>query len=748
MGEVRRAGGSCGCGGVEASAGAYSDFRRGGWWSDGEQPASDWLRARRFAASVLSGEPPSLADARQDAAALLRLMPKEADPEARYLDPFVPASALGLGLEPGQLFVVGATALGLLGEALPERLDALLLNAAAVDLEAWNLRIVLGGGRPVFEPPVVPPEWLQPPPKLREALCWGSIIKAAHHLGGFAPPTSDAVGVTGLSSGHGCPSERLVIFGSGFGGKAPDGTSVLVPTVGGGCRSAKVLDWSEKAITVELPADVGPGCVGFLRAGNPAPLEAIDQLAGEISRCLGPGLVAWAGRLGDLGIGPTPCPPCLPLDANRLLSGGTPVIAHFGASAAVVEPGTPVTLSWSVGNATSVSLSKLSASGPWSPAPQPLPDSGTLALGPFVGLRPEVATYVLTASNACGRSQRVLTVMLSRRPPLAVTGIEVVQAVQRADNSLPLVAGRRSSVRVFLSSGLSDGFDLGAGPNRLPDVVGRLTVFDRAHNLRFDVPAAWNQPQAAPAVADRQVADGALHFELPLQACQGDVELQASVTAALPGGWVAAASGVLAARFVPKPRQEILPLLVADNATPLPAPGLTGLLDNLEGCMAYQPFAVDGFLVNPPLSLPLPATIDLRRQADWSLLTALLTTAIITGPTSAGMRCAIVPQSGAYPWGGMAVPRILVTVPALISQASSPSVFAHEVGHAYGLMHVDCGGPAGPFDARLPLTTDEPGIDAATHAFMAAGAAELMAYCSPDWTSTAHWNLVFNAIPV
>ena len=742
----------CRCGSSESlmTGMAFGASRIGrSWGSDERLPSATLALALGFVDGALGRMPRGSADAEVGAKALLSLLPPADGQTTLHIDPFGIELPPSFGLHPGELFVATATALATVDAMDPTALSRALLQVTDISPRGFELRGRLGGGMPVFEPPRIPPEWLIPPARLQENICASSVTKAALALGKYSPPTSDANGIAGLSSHSGCPGEQLQIFGSGFGASMPAGTSVLVPSRSGGCISARVLAWSDTAVTIELPSDIGAGCVGFLRSnGEPPSLEDISQLAGEITRCFGPAMLRWADKLGRVGFGVTPCPPCLPGDVNRLLSGGLPTIWFFDASPSIVEPGTPVTLSWSCGNTSSVSVQLLGPTGPWIAPTQLLPDSGSLNVGPFLGSAPVIASYWLTATNGCGSVSRLVSVQLSRRAPVAVTAIEVVQAMQRPDNSIPLTANRRTSVRVFVSSGLTDGFDFGSGPNVLPGIRARLRALDPTRGLNIDVGAPWNLPYDATATPDRQLETAALHFDLPLAACTGTVQLVASVDADLPGGWKAVASGSMTVSFAVKPRQQILPLLIADSATPLPAPSLSSVTNNLVGCQRYQPFADDGFIVNPALTMTTPWFVDLRTGFGWSLLTTMLTTSIFTGQSQGGVRCAIVPQSTAYPWGGMAIHRILVTTPSLVCQADSPTTFAHEFGHAYGLMHVNCGGPAGPFDGRLPLTTDEPGIDWSDRGFKPTGTNELMSYCGPDWTSTAHWNLVFNAIPI
>jgi hypothetical protein len=113
-----------------------------------------------------------------------------------------------------------------------------------------------------------------------------------------------------------------------------------------------------------------------------------------------------------------------------------------------------------------------------------------------------------------------------------------------------------------------------------------------------------------------------------------------------------------------------------------------------------------------------------------------------------GIRSAIVPGDATYAWGGMALPRVGAMAPSFIVRAGLPQTCAHELGHAYGYLHVNCGSPAGPYDGNLPLTISDPGVDVLARSITAAGSSELMTYCGPRWPSVEHWSLLFRSIPI
>jgi hypothetical protein len=111
-----------------------------------------------------------------------------------------------------------------------------------------------------------------------------------------------------------------------------------------------------------------------------------------------------------------------------------------------------------------------------------------------------------------------------------------------------------------------------------------------------------------------------------------------------------------------------------------------------------------------------------------------------------GVRMAIVPSDSAYPWGGLTLPRTGGGVPTLLVQAGQAQTCTHEMGHAAGLLHVNCGSPAGPFGG-LPLTISDPGLDVTTRTLFRSGSNEAMSYCYPQWPSIPHWEHMFNSIP-
>jgi hypothetical protein len=351
------------------------------------------------------------------------------------------------------------------------------------------------------------------------------------------------------------------------------------------------------------------------------------------------------------------------------------------------------------------------------------------------------------------------------RPVLAVTSLEIVQSVQRPDNSMPLFAGKRTVVRAFIDSGLRGGMDLGYGPDRLGQVTGQLRLSGPRLLDPIEVLPDLSRGRAVARPPDEMRRDRlshSLNFVLPPGATRGSLTLELNAFQDGRGtdpspGWRAAATAM--ARFNPVPHRRILPVLVGNS-------GLTGrptiahFLSMLSAATRRFPIPDDHFIVLPPRTLDLAADIDLSRaEADWDrAFNALRSLEDGTRTIVAGIVFKPMPgptastSTGIIGKGGDGSRTALATAytdrdgPApswatMMSVAASQSVFAHELGHVYGLAHANgCG--ASDIDPRLPPDglTDEIGLDTLAMTLFRRGTPETMSYCGPDdWLSTASY---------
>jgi hypothetical protein len=179
-----------------------------------------------------------------------------------------------------------------------------------------------------------------------------------------------------------------------------------------------------------------------------------------------------------------------------------------------------------------------------------------------------------------------------------------------------------------------------------------------------------------------------------------------------------------------------------------PAPTMADFFTCLTGPASAHPFAENGFTINPPQAFTLAGVESLHSDANWSWVVARISTMafLFSSQPVGGVRMAIVPRDPAYPWLGMARARGGAAAPSFLIQAGLAETCTHELGHAAGLLHANCGGAAGPYGG-LPLNISDPGLDVMARRLVPSGSWEAMSYCGPQWPSVPHYGHMFKSIP-
>jgi hypothetical protein len=329
-----------------------------------------------------------------------------------------------------------------------------------------------------------------------------------------------------------------------------------------------------------------------------------------------------------------------------------------------------------------------------------------------------------------------VTVELVPAPTSAgVVGIEVVQCVQRSDNSIPLIAGKPTLVRVYVRGGRTG----------LSGVRGTLTVTAGAEDFSVETLPAINEPITAPPVVDRNRGNSSLNFRLSLKATRFQkIKLTVLVTPLNQ-------SLSIEVQFAGRAAHRLFPVLVVDTASGLP-PATMATFNAILSTAVIPRFPVpeiEGFSVAVPTFFFTRPIWKLSTWVGWGdLLSALVGFKIATG--TPGILVAITPagdspgiSTGIAPYGSNVV----------LADSGDPAVLAHELAHVFGIKHSPCTGPDSPecllwnggCDSRLPGNgvTDEPGWDASTGNVIPAGVSELMSYCSDRrWPSSATYSLL------
>jgi len=333
--------------------------------------------------------------------------------------------------------------------------------------------------------------------------------------------------ITAVEQQGSCAGDRIVIRGTGF--EAIRNSAVLLLPVGQGCAPAAVpaQDWTDTAITVMLPVGILSGPIGFMDAAYLAAYNAWvaeqNRLADEIRQfycyLLAKPLVI-AQRFSE-------CPPDRAV--NRLRAGAAVIDAFNvnGQSAVYVEPGTSLTLAWTVRNAEKITLERWGNSGPGFNGGYELenPAGQTFYLGQINVYSAIDITYQLSAEGPCGRVQAVVHVYVRRVPALKITGIEVTQGIQRfrepgvADNSLRLAAMKDTIVRVYVSAEKLNGFKPSIYGEEV-EISGELQVDGI---LLQPVKTARARPDSA---IERWNTEHTLNFKIPAAMAQGTKQIR------------------------------------------------------------------------------------------------------------------------------------------------------------------------------------------------------------------------------
>lgn len=712
-----------------------------------------------------------------------------------------------------ELLVAGVLAIGLLEEPDERYFGALTHIAFNADAISTLLRTVLGGkALPDLDEVIRLPDKLE---NLYLHSCVVGVQNALSALGqalSVGKATSQADRITGLQPKSGCAGDTITIQGQGFGNQQPSGVEVWFPTLDGKCAKAQIIPpWSDTAIQALAPANVGTGWVGFVEfPANATSLAGpATALAGEMEQCFGKAAFAAAQKIKAIGMkaSPVPCPPPLSNGANYFL-GGPPVVDWFTINGGVsgptdkpeddliVEAGTDLILSWQVQNATLIDVRRTSGNGP--PFTMTGANQQQINIGKFSSVYSLRARYELTATNACGTVTHIIRLGLRKTPALKIVGVEVIQAIQRfnlsapaLNNTVPFVARKRTMVRVYIDSGITDGFKNAIGKdehgqtlygeNIQPDVTGRVIIWPSGAKQGFDaemVNGSGIYVNAKPrSEIQRDALSDTLNFELPVDELKGVVTIEVAVWVKghqneIGTGWVAHDNSTVVT-FEPRRTQTLVRIRVSDDTsgpTPLPAPTAAAFAFTMTGATRRFPIAEDGIVIalKPPFTAikTSSANVNLAFRSDWDHFLDHIDWIAGQFPNQGEIWAALVPMTTRYPMMGIANAglktghRKFVAMSAVGLPVSGVEfAFAHEMAHTFappstggarmGIKHADCGSPPDP-DPRLPAKIEDFGMDVPQRKLIPPGSSEVMSVppCFDPflWTSIALWQMLFDEL--
>jgi hypothetical protein len=375
---------------------------------------------------------------------------------------------------------------------------------------------------------------------------------------------------------------------------------------------------------------------------------------------------------------------------------------------------------------------------------------GTLLLVAAIFLVPFFETVQarpepLAAPAPCASGQRCVFLPMITGPvvstDLVLSGIEVTQAIQDMQNSVPLVAGRPAILRIYTR------------------VIGTMMP---AANVKIQVTATrgGNRLSASPHLlsttipldSSRAELNSTINIPLPADWLSGDVDLTVRLD---PDNLIQeddTTNNAITQRLkfnpVPPLKIKIVPIRYQDRVTNsiYPAPTTDTISDYIRRTYPVP-------YVELSWHAPYEFYGDLRKGDEFSrLLNEITALKASEGALPSEVYYALVPISnGSTSWwnGGIAgIGWVGMRASVGLNTSNSGQIAAHELGHNLGMSHTPCGSAAGT-DPNYPFldgSIGNFGLDVFTGTlYNPETAKDLMSYCNPKWISDYTYRVLYNA---
>jgi CSLREA domain-containing protein len=322
------------------------------------------------------------------------------------------------------------------------------------------------------------------------------------------------------------------------------------------------------------------------------------------------------------------------------------------------------------------------------------------------------------------------------QPPdsdLLITGIEVTQAIQDMNNTVPLVQGRKTLVRIYPQT---------TGQYPVPNVLLELDIY-HGQTLVATLTAEEFTVQTAPARTNLAYS---FNSYLPEELLVGEVTLVARVDADNRISELNETNNEfsITVSFSPVPplHIKIVPInyIHAPTGAVCPAPASIDVYSDFV--MRSYPVSEVNVSFRTPVDFVGDLTID---SESTRLLQQITDLKHIEGAPASQVYYGIFPLSQSCPLGvggkGWIGHRVA------IGHENSGVLMAHEIGHNFGLRHAPCNGSDGSVDPNYPYpegSIGEYGVDVFNLVlYSPVGpnyATDVMSYrCQYKWFSDYHY---------
>jgi hypothetical protein len=340
-------------------------------------------------------------------------------------------------------------------------------------------------------------------------------------------------------------------------------------------------------------------------------------------------------------------------------------------------------------------------------------------------------------------SDRRVYLPLITRPAtidLVLNQVEITQSVQNGSNTVPMVAGRPTVARVYVT---------------VSGVTEASNVIVEASATRNGVPLPGSPRRSDPRTVTTSVSRGnyasSFNLALPAEWLSGNVRLSIVVD---PDNRITEVNETNNSRtqtleFLAVPRLDLTIVPVQYTHTPngrtYPAPTRDTVSD-----WVMRAYPIPG--INVRLRAPVAFTGDLRRGDEWERLLDLITDVKLSdGAPSSRVYYGLIPiASGSDRWFSSGIAgigwvglRASVGLDLTGSSDAAGRLAAHEIGHNLGRFHAPCGvsgDPRQPFPyPNASIGSDVYGLDISRARVWSPVAPDdtkdLMSYCQPQWVS-------------
>ncbi len=371
----------------------------------------------------------------------------------------------------------------------------------------------------------------------------------------------------------------------------------------------------------------------------------------------------------------------------------------------------------------------------WAPAEWEVADPSMVEFTPGGGFTALDNGEARIGARSAGLLTRTTLLISPSSVRLTAPAVYLNQAIQRLDGTVPLIAGRKALLRVFVTGDEVSYYEPRAYANFL--LHGGLV-----HK------ADMGPPHVIPDMVDEKWRLQSFNAEIPGEVIRPGIELSVAMdpeglVPLRPGSeFTVPAEGTLALNVVELPVhfQTLVPVIAATDPREqirIWAQDMTAESEWLQFARSVLPIGEMHLTMHEPFY----TSVDLGTFDGWLQLISDIR-ALRTMENGRGYYYGAFHRANLTGIVGLG----FIGGPVSIG-LSQDETFAHEVGHNMSLRHAPCGGAGGP-DPRFPYRDGSTGV----WGYNPAGGGivdpdqfkDLMGYCDPSWVSDYSFEKALN----